>query len=307
MTFSRRFSALVAALAAALVAAGCGGTSASGHAAAAVPTSANKIASPSKDPSIAAELPTSVRARGTLTVASDATYPPFESFSGNQSSIVGLDPDLAHAIGDVLGVKVTVVNVTFDSIIPGLAAHRYDMAMSSLGDTMERQRSVDFVTYYQNVTEALVPHGNPKHLSMSDLCGEQVAVVRGSLQETPMAPALSTRCRADGKGPLRVATYASDQASILALRSGRMDAVLADAPPLVEAVSTASGAFSIVGPAMRNANPGGIAVPKDSGLTEPLLAAIKVLMADGTYAQILAHWRLRSIAIHDPAINAAVS
>ena len=52
------------------------------------------------------------------------------------------------ALGAVMGLKVNMVNATFDTIIPGLAAGKYDVGASSFTDTKERQKTVDFVTYF---------------------------------------------------------------------------------------------------------------------------------------------------------------
>jgi polar amino acid transport system substrate-binding protein len=65
-------------------------------------------------------VPGDIQSAGVIQVASDATYPPFESV--RDGVVVGLEPDLAKAIGDVLGVRVEFVNSSFDAIIPSLAA-----------------------------------------------------------------------------------------------------------------------------------------------------------------------------------------
>ena len=57
-------------------------------------------------------------------------------------------PTSPSALAQALGLKAKVVNATFDSIIPGLAAHKYDLGMSSFTDTKEREKTVDFVTYF---------------------------------------------------------------------------------------------------------------------------------------------------------------
>ena len=63
--------------------------------------------------------------------------------------MVGLDADLAAALGQVLGLKINMINATFDTIIPGLVSGKYNLGMSSFTDTKERQKTVDFVsTYY---------------------------------------------------------------------------------------------------------------------------------------------------------------
>ena len=89
--------------------------------------------------------------RRELTVASDATYAPDEFVQG--SKIVGMDPDLMNAIGKVMGLKVTIKNVTFNDIIPGMVAGRYMIGASSFTDEKSREKSVNFVDY-ANVGES---------------------------------------------------------------------------------------------------------------------------------------------------------
>ena len=58
-----------------------------------------------------------------------------------------MDADMAKAIAELMGLKANVQNIPFDSIIPGLAAGKYNLGMSSFTDTKEREKTVDFVTY----------------------------------------------------------------------------------------------------------------------------------------------------------------
>src|SRR6185295_20316471 len=107
-----------------------------------------------------------------LVVATDATYAPNEFIDSDGKTVVGMDPDLAKAIGAVLHRKVKVVNATFDSIIPGLASGKYDLGMSSFTDTKEREKVVDFVTYFSAGTAFYVKaKGGPKIASLAALCG----------------------------------------------------------------------------------------------------------------------------------------
>src|SRR5260370_20887011 len=96
-----------------------------------------------------AEVPAAVKSKGTLTVAEDATYAPNEFIASDGHTVIGWDADLAKALGQVLGLKVTMVNATFDTIIPGLASGKYDLRMSSFTDTNARQQTLDFVDYYE--------------------------------------------------------------------------------------------------------------------------------------------------------------
>ena len=115
-----------------------------------------------KQPKIAKEVPSKIRSKGTLTVATDATYAPMEFFASNGKTIVGVDADLAKALGTVLGLNFKVVNGTFATIIPGLASGKYDVGMSSFTDTKARQKKVDFVTYFDAGTSFYVKAWRPE-------------------------------------------------------------------------------------------------------------------------------------------------
>src|SRR6476620_7947039 len=141
--------ALVAAMATVGIAAGCGGSSSSSTTSSS--NTANLTATPDinvpLDKKVAAQVPSSVKSSGTLSVAADATYAPNEFIATDGSTVIGMDADLAKAIAQVTGVQDDVKNVTFDSIIPGLAAKKYDLGMSSFTITKEREKTVDFVSY----------------------------------------------------------------------------------------------------------------------------------------------------------------
>jgi polar amino acid transport system substrate-binding protein len=140
----------------AVLAAGCGGSS---KKAATTTTSATTtsttISTPATDSTIAAQVPAKFKSK-TLTVATDATYAPNEFIGSNGTSIEGMDPDLGKALGAVMGVKVKFVNTSFDGIIPGLASGKFDLGMASFTDTKERQKVVDFVTYFEAGTSFYV-------------------------------------------------------------------------------------------------------------------------------------------------------
>ncbi len=147
----------------------------------------------------ASEVPAKIKAKGTLTVAADATYAPNEFIGSDGQTVVGMDADLAKALGTVMGLKVKVVNATFDTIIPGLAAGKYDLGMSSFTDTKARQKVVDFVTYFSAGTSFYVKAtGGPTINSLADLCGHTVAVERGTTQQDD-ATAQDAKCKKAGK------------------------------------------------------------------------------------------------------------
>ncbi len=285
-----------------LVLAACGSSNTSGGGA----SSASSSTSLSKNSSIAAEVPSAIASKGTLTVAADATYAPNEFIGSDGKTVVGMDAELAQALGQVMGLKVDVTNATFDSIIPGLASAKYDLGMSSFTDTKEREKTVDFVTYFSAGTSFFVKaSGGPTINTLDDLCGHHVSVEKGTTEQDD-ATAQDKKCKDGGKPGVDVQVYPDQNATNLALSSGRADVSMADSPVADYAVKQSSGQFKISGQAYGTA-PYGIAIPKGNGMAKPILDALKELMSDGTYNSILQKWGISSGAISNPQINGATS
>jgi polar amino acid transport system substrate-binding protein len=281
----------------ALIAAGCGNGAG---------TSTTPTATPSGVESIAAQVPGDIRAKGTLTVAADATYAPNEFIATDGRTVIGFDADLAKALGEVLGLKISVINATFDTIIPGLASGKYDLGMSSFTDTKEREQTVDFVTYFEAGTSFYVKSdGGPDIKSLADLCGRTVAAEKGTTQAAD-AQEQSAKCKSAGKPSVTVQVYNDQNAVNLALSSDRAQVAMADSPVAAYQVKQSKGTFKLSGSPYGTA-PYGVAIPKGSEMAEPVLAAMKHVMANGTYMKILGQWGVRGGAITNPAINAAVS
>jgi polar amino acid transport system substrate-binding protein len=259
-----------------------------------------------KDATVAAEVPAAVRQKGTFTVAADASYPPNEFIAPDGHTVIGMDVDLADALGMVMGLKPSVQNATFDSIIPGLAAKKYDVGMSSFTDTKEREKVVDFVTYYKVLTGFFErAQGGPKVNGLADLCGLTVAAEKGTTQADD-ANAQSKKCKAAGKKAVTVLIFPDQNGANLALSSGRAQVGMADFPVVAYQVKNTHGQFKEVGTPY-GPFPYGIAVPKGTGMTKPLLSALKVLIRDGQYMAILTRWGIQVGAITNPKINGAVS
>src|SRR5690349_3187202 len=275
-------TAAVVAAAAIVVGAGCGSSNNDNNAGGGGGTLTAASFSVQQDPSIANQVPADIKSKGSLSVAADATYAPDEFIGSDGKTVIGMDADLAKAIADLMGLKVTVSNQPFDSIIPGLAAKKYDLGMSSFTDTKDREKTVDFVTYAQAGESFFVKaDGGPTINSLNDICGLKVGAEKGTT-EADDATAQSKKCTDAGKPAVQVSVLPDENGVNLALSSGRIDAGFADSPPAAYAVKQSDGQFKLTGPSFANA-PYGIAMAKDSGLQQPVLAAIKALMADGTY------------------------
>ena len=256
--------------------------------------------------SAAAQVPAAVKSKGTIVVAADATYPPNESIASDGHTVVGMDADLAKALAGALGLKAKVVNATFDSIIPGLASGKYGLGMSSFTDTKEREKTVDFVTYFSAGTSFYVKtQGGPSITGLADLCGKKVAVEKGTTQAADVA-AQSKKCIAAGKPAVTLLVFPDQNGANLAINSNRAQIGMADSPVAAYQVQRSNGQFKVVGKPYGTA-PYGIAIPKGDGMAKPVLAGLEALMADGRYQAILKKWGVQQGAISTPKINGAIS
>jgi polar amino acid transport system substrate-binding protein len=246
------------------------------------------------------------KARESLVVATAATYAPNEFVSPKTRAIVGMDPDLARALATVLGLQAMIVNVRFDTILPGLASGRYDVGMSSITDTKAREKTVDFVSYFSTGTSFYVKaNAGPKIESLADLCGRTVAVVRGTTQAAD-ADAQNTACRKAGRRDVTIAVFPDHNGAYIALESSDTAVGMADSPVAAYLVKQSHGQLALTGKPYGKA-PYGIALPKGTRMAKPVLDALKKLMTDGTYRAILKKWGIQSGAIATPKINGATS
>jgi polar amino acid transport system substrate-binding protein len=253
------------------------------------------------DQKIADAVPADIKSKGTLTVASDATYPPMEFFGkSDNKTVIGADADLAKALGQIMGLKTEVQNVTFASIIPGIAAGKYDLGMSSFTDSKEREATVDFVDYAQAGTSLYQPKdSNIEVTSVADLCGHSVAVEQGTTQQDD-AEAQGKKC------DVKVQVFPDQNGANLAISSGRAEFGMADSPVAAYIVEQSGGKFKLG--SSYGLEPYGIALPKGNGLAQPLADAVDALIADGKYQEILDYWQLPPDAAIDKAqIDGAIS
>ncbi|GAA0536333.1 ABC transporter substrate-binding protein [Saccharopolyspora subtropica] len=252
------------------------------------------------DPAVAALVPARVREAGALHVVMNVSSAPTKFYAADNTTIVGLNADLARALGRVFGVPVTLHNVPLDGIIPGLQAHRYDLTISSMSPTAKRLEVLDMVRYGTWGSGIAVKTRNPLGLSTQRLCGYKVAVQQGSIQESQRLPELNAAtCR--GAEPIEPVVLPSQNDALLQLDSGRVDAVFADSPVLAYAQTRAPDSFELIGEMNRSAIT--IGLPKGSDLTPAVQAGLRALMANGTYQRIFHRWGMDSSAITDPVVE----
>jgi polar amino acid transport system substrate-binding protein len=254
-------------------------------------------------------LPKSVQDAKEIRVGSDVSYAPIEFFKEGTQQVEGVDYGIGQALGAKLGVKVTFTNSGFDGLIPALNANRFDMLMSAMTDNKKRQATVDFVDYFTAGTAILVQKGNPKHINtLDDLCGKTIALEKGTTQDD-VATAQSKTCTDGGKAKITILALAKDTDALQQLKIGRSDADMNDFPVAAYNAQVSGGGndFEVTGQQFQSA-PYGIAIAKtNTQMRNAVQAALKAIIADGTYYNILATWKVTAGALKTAQINGGTS
>jgi polar amino acid transport system substrate-binding protein len=254
------------------------------------------------------KLPAGIQSSKEIKVGSDIEYAPIEFYKVGTTKVEGVDYDLAQAMGKKLGVTFHFIDDTdFAGIIGALNAGRFDIIMSAMNDTAARRgHGVDFIDYFTAGTSILVQKGNPLHIKTpDDLCGHTVAVQKGTVQDTDILTPQVPKCRTAGK-PLDVLRFEKDTDALEQVKNGRAVANLEDFPVAAYNAQTSGGGKDFQAIDVPGIGPGeyGIAVPsKDTQLRDALQAALKAIIADGTYDQVLTKWNVTAGALKTATIN----
>ncbi len=252
-------------------------------------------------------LPAAIQDSGVIRVGSDIEYPPIEFFKEGTKEVQGVDWDIAQAMGKELGVEFKFTNDTdFAGMIGSLNSGRYDIIMSAMNDTAERRgNGVDFIDYFLAGSSMLVKKNNPDKInSLDDLCGQTVAVQKGTVQETDILAPQVTKCAATGKA-LELLTFEKDADAVQQVKNGRAVANLQDFPVAAYTALTSGGGkdFETAGEQI-GSGPYGIAVPTTQPeLRDALQAALKAIIASGEYDEILRTWNVADGALRTAALN----
>ena len=217
---------------------------------------------------------------GTITVASDIPYTPFEYFKPGSKDAIGFDVDLTKAIAATFGITdVKFVDQSFDSIILSVKQGRFDMSSSSWTITPERAKQVAFGDPYFSANQAILVKKGSSVKSLDDLQGMTIGAQRATVGADLAATV-------PGATVLR---YDTADDSFNALAQGRVDAAITDYPVVAYAAAqkpTLAVAAEVPGNLAL-----GLMFPKGSdALREAFNTGLAKVKADGTYDTIYAKW-----------------
>lgn len=214
-------------------------------------------------------------AGGTLVMATNAEFEPWEYHDGDL--IVGIDVEIAQAIGEKLGMNVEIEDMAFDSIIPAVTSGKADFGAAGMTVTEERLQSVDFTDTYAEASQVIIVKEGSDITGSDGLVGKKVGVQLGTTGDL-----LST----DLVGDENVERYNKGFEAVQALLQDKIDAVVIDGAPAKAFVSQSEG-LVILDEALSQEEYA-IAVKKgNTELLDKINAALVELKEDGTIDEIV--------------------
>ena len=265
----RSFLAAAGLTAAALALTACGGSASS----TASSTASSAASSEAASTSAAAEL-TTVEA-GKLTMATNATFPPYE-MTTDSGEIEGIDVDTAKAIAEKLGLELQIDDMDFDAALLSVQQGKADIVMAGVTVTDERKAVMDFSdSYATGIQSIIVPNGSDI-ASPDDLAGKKIGTQRGTTGYIYCS---------DDFGDDAVVAYDDGLTAVQALKNGQVDAVVIDNAPAEEYVAANPGL--VILDTSYAEEDYAIGMAKGSALEDAVNAALEELKADGTLQSIV--------------------
>jgi len=256
-------------------------------------TSTTTVTGPPANPATpAVAAPNDLITPGVLTVGSDTTYPPQEYIDTATGKAIGFDVDLITAIAQRMGLQAKIVTTKFDTIVDDEAARRFDVVISALFITAERQKKVDFVPYFKAGESLLVQAGNPLNIkSLADLCGRNVGVQTGTAEQDELKTA-SDACVKASKPAINVTVLQDQTAVIQLLANHRVVATYQDTPVTDYYNKLHPGQFTVGGVVVNFITEGILVRKGDTSMFNAIQTAFDQLKANGTYHSLILKWGL---------------
>lgn len=185
----------------------------------------------------AEEAADSTAASGKLTMATEATFPPYEYYDGD--AIVGIDVEVAQAIAAKLGMELEVTDIAFDSIIPGIQTGKYDMGMAGMTVTDERKEQVNFSDSYATGVQVVIVKDDSAITSVDDLFADGADTVVGTQAGTTGFIYATSDIEDAGLGTVK--SFGKTTDAVEALKNGQVDCVILDNEPAKALVAANEG------------------------------------------------------------------
>lgn len=210
-----------------------------------------------------------------LTMATNATFPPYEFYEGEK--IVGIDAEIADAIAKKIGMELEIVDTEFGSIITGVQSGKYDIGMAGMTVTEERKLSVNFTDTYATGIQSIIVKTGSEIKAIEDLAGKKIGVQQDTTGHIYAA---------DEYGDEMVIPFNKGTDAVAALVSGKVDCVIIDNQPAISFVAANEG-LSILDTEYAVEDYAICIAKENTELLEKVNGALKELIADGTVKTII--------------------
>lgn len=277
------------------LASGCGGSSDDGGGSTAA---ASEQAATTVDQALHDQLPERIRQRNRIVFGALWETPPIIGIEpGDTSKPVGISPDLAIAIGRVLGVETSWKNMQWPAQLPGLQSGNVDALFGQVSDGKQREQVVDLVGFYRSPLGLLLAEGKGAQIkSLADACGLKIGVPAGSQQVDVVNGNSKKSCVAQGKPAIKAVGYPGAQGAIVAIKGGGVDAWMDSTTSVRDIAKKSNGSFdSIVLPdaEIDAYMERGVAIATaktQPGLADALAGALQKLSQSGEYQKVMERW-----------------
>jgi polar amino acid transport system substrate-binding protein len=219
-----------------------------------------------------------------LSVATDATYPPFESVDEATDTIVGFEVDLVNAICDIVNCAATYTNTAWDGIFVALQAGEYDMVMGGASITAEREEVMDFTQPFMTVNQSIVVRTEDEGITLEEFQAASDKKL-GTIANTTNAD-----LGIELFGRDRVALYDTFPATSLALLNGDIDGILIDNTAGDGLIQANAGQMVIAIEDLTSGDPLGFVFQEGSEYVDAFDYALTQLTEDGTLEELLTKW-----------------
>ncbi|WP_328647004.1 ABC transporter substrate-binding protein [Amycolatopsis sp. NBC_00348] len=255
---------------------------------------------------IAALVPAAIRARGTLVVGTTGNgTPPLSFRADDDKTVIGVEPDVASLVADVLGLKLDLQATSWENLFLSVDNGQYDSGFSNITVTEERKDKYDFATYRKDTIAFEVRNDkNTTVREAKDIAGLTIGVGAGTNQEQILLR-WDQQNKSAGLAPVKFQYYQATSDYYLALQSGRIDAYVGPNPTSAYHVAV-EGKTKIVG----SVSGGGTIeadiaamTKKGNGLVNALQQALDTVIKNGRYAEVLKRWNLTSEGLPASEIN----
>ena len=212
---------------------------------------------------------------GVLTMATNAYFPPYEYYQGEE--IVGIDAEIAQAIADKLGLELKIEDMEFDSIITAVQTGKADMGLAGMTVTDERKQSVNFSDTYATGIQVVIVTEDSDIASVDDLEGKKIGVQLSTTGDIYAS---------DDYGEDFVEQYNKGADAVMALKQGKVDAVIIDNEPAKSFVAANEG-LKILDTEYVTEDYAACINKENAELLDAVNGALAELKEDGTLQSIL--------------------